>query len=156
MNEPRLTSAEEIIEARVNRVTYRSPQGHFAILGMDRTDRREAITAIGPLADYHKGDRLSLVGRFETHGKYGLQFRVSFANSIPPQDQEGIREYLINAKIRGIGARRVDQLIELFGDETLEVITEHPERLKEVEGLGKTRIDRLCEVVVLQKSRQET
>ena len=156
MHEPRLITSEEIIEAQVSRVTYKSPQGHFAILAMDRTDRKEAITAIGPLGDYHKGDRLSLVGRYETHGKYGLQFRVSFANPIPPQDQEAIREYLINAKIKGFGAGRVDRLIERFGDETLQVISEHPERLKEVEGLGQTRIDRLCEVVVSQKNRQET
>ena len=142
MHEQRLTSSEEIIEARVSRVTYKSPDGQFAILAMDRVDRREAITAIGPLGDYHKGDRLSLVGRFETHGKYGLQFRVNFASPIPPQDQESIREYLINAKVRGVGARRVDQLIEAFGDETLKVIAEHPERLEEIEGLGKTRRQR--------------
>ena len=149
-------SNEELIEARVSRVTYRNDRGDFAILALDRLDRREAFTALGPLGEYQKGDRLSLAGRFETHERYGQRFRVNFATPIPPQDQEGIREYLINAKVRGVGARRVDQLIEAFGDDTLKVIIEEPDRLsKEIDGLGATRIERLREVVSAQRGRQE-
>ena len=151
MNQPQNATHDEMIEAQVRHITFRSSEGDFAICSMDRLDRKEAITAIGPLKAYHTGDRLSLVGRFETHGKYGLQFRVQMAYPIPPEDQEAIREYLINAKIRGVGPKRVDALLELFGDETLTVITETPERLEGVSGLGASRIERLKAAVKNQR-----
>ena len=146
---------EELIEAQVRHITFRSAESDFAICSMDRLDRKEAITAIGPLKSFHTGDRLNLVGRFETHGKYGLQFRVQMAYPIPPNDQEAIREYLVNAKIRGVGAKRVDTLIELFGDDTLKVIIEEPERLHEISGFGSGHIERLQEAVKNQQGRQK-
>ena len=156
MDHPSSTPTEEMIEAQVRNITFRSERDQFAIFSMDRLDRKEAITAVGPLGDYQRGDRLSLIGRFETHGKYGLQFRVQFAVPIPPKGQDAIREYLVNAKIKGVGTKRVDQLIEHFGDDTLRVITEESDRLTEIEGLGSARIARLKEAVGDQQDRQET
>lgn len=156
MAQPSPRPNEEIIEAQVRSVTFKSVRDQFAIFSMDRLDQREAITAVGPLAEYQRGDRLHLVGRFETHGRYGLQFRVQFAFPIPPQGVDAIREYLVNAKIKGVGAKRVDQIIEAFGEDTLKVITDQPERLEELEGLGTARITRIRESVRDQKDRQET
>ena len=155
INQTEASSSDEIIEAKLRYVTFRSRESDFAICSMDRLDRKEAITAIGPLGAFHAGDRLTLVGRFETHGKYGLQFRVQLASPVPPEDQEAIREYLINAKIKGVGPKRIDTLLDIFGDDTLTVITQTPEKLDQVPGLGKSRIKALKATVQSQTNRQE-
>ena len=155
MNDPQSINDEEMIEAKVRYVTFRSNDSDFAICSMDRLDRKEAITALGPLKHFHTGDRLSLLGRFETHGKYGLQFRVQMASAIAPKDEEAIREYLINAKIKGIGPRRIDKLLDYFGDQTLTIIAQEPEKLKAIPGFGDSKIQALKHLVKDQNQRQE-
>ena len=155
MNDKPPLNDEEMIEAKVRYVTFRSSDSDFAICSMDRLDRKEAITALGPLKHFHPGDRLSLLGRFDTHGKYGLQFKVHMASAIAPKDEEAIREYLINAKIKGIGPRRVDKLLDHFGDQTLVVIAQEPEKLKDLPGFGEGEIKALQQLVQDQTQRQE-
>ena len=155
MNDTRSINDEEMIEAKVRYVTFRSNDSDFAICSMDRLDRKEAITALGPLKQFHPGDRLSLLGRFETHGKYGLQFKVQMASAIAPKDEEAIREYLINAKLKGIGPKRIDKLLDHYGDQTLNVIAEEPEKLRELNGFGESKIQALKQLVKDQNQRQE-
>ena len=110
----RLSAPEETIEAKVRQITFRSPKNDFAILSMDRLDQTEAITAVGPLASFQIGERLSLVGRFERHSRFGLQFRVSLVQPIEPEGIEGIRDYLLHSKIKGLGPQKIDKILKEF------------------------------------------
>ena len=65
------------------------------------------------------------------------------ASAIAPKDEEAIREYLINAKVKGIGPKRVDKLLDHFGDQTLNVIAKESERLRELPGFGESKIQKL-------------
>ncbi len=93
------------------------------------------------------GERLTLTGRFERHSKFGVQLRVHLAYALPPNTSESIREYLAHAQIKGLRDRLAQRIVDAFGDDTLRVIAEEPERLKEVPGLGARRIEDLQEVV---------
>ncbi len=63
--------------------------------------------------------------------------------AVPPSTIEGIRRYLGSGLIKGIGPHFADRLVKGFGEGVFEVIERTPERLLEVDGIGKTRLQRI-------------
>ncbi|MBW2166610.1 MAG: ATP-dependent RecD-like DNA helicase [Deltaproteobacteria bacterium] len=79
------------------------------------------------------------MGEWETHPKYGQQFRIKSYDVTLPASVEGIRNYLKSGIIKGIGRLMAGRLVKRFGADTLNVIENCPEKLLEVEGIGKTK-----------------
>ena len=129
----------ETFNAKVRKVKYSKPDSDFAILELDRLDRAEAIVAVGALAPFREKERLCVTGRFERHKTFGMQLRVQSAYVLAPDSKEAIEEYLVGAKIKGIGAALAKRIVKAFGEDTLRVINEEPERLEEVSGLGERK-----------------
>lgn len=71
--------------------------------------------------------------------------RVETYEAVAPATADGIRAYLGSGLIRGLGPVMAGRLVDLFGEHTLEVIESSPERLTEVEGIGKKRIALITE-----------
>ena len=65
-----------------------------------------------------------------------------------PSDIVGIKKYLGSGLIKGIGAKYATRIVEKFDMLTLEVIDKQPERLNEIEGLGKKRIAAITTMLV--------
>ena len=147
---------EEVeVHGKVRFVTYRSPEGEYAVINLDRLDRAEAFTAVGPLGAYQVGERLCLIGSFGQHPRFGKQLKVSAAYPIIPTDAEAISEYLLALKIKGVGERMIARVIEVFGDQTLDVISDAPERLNEVPKLSTKKREALTFAVQTHSGQQE-
>ena len=74
---------------------------------------------------------------------------------MPPSSTEGIRRYLGSGLIKGSGRHFADQLVKRFGERVFEVIERTPERLLEVDGIGKTRLGRITSGWAEQKIVRE-
>ncbi len=57
-----------------------------------------------------------------------------------PSSIHGIRKYLASGLVEGIGKVYADRIVEKFGADTLRVISEQSGRLREVPGIGRTRV----------------
>jgi len=145
----------ETCTAKVRKVRYSKPDGDFAILELDHLERKEAVIAVGSLAHFQQGERLTLTGRYERHSRFGLQLRVESAYAVAPDTSEAIEEYLLNAKIKGLGPALARKIVKAFGDETLKVISERPERLEEISGLGEQKRAALQEAVKAHAGQRE-
>lgn len=145
----------ETLTAKVRKIRYAKPDGDFAILELDHLHRSEALIAVGALAQFQEGERLTLTGRFERHQRFGLQLRVESAYAVAPDTKEAIEEYLIHAKITGIGPALARKIVKRFGDQTLKIISQEPERLKEISGLGESKRVALQEAVKVQADQRD-
>jgi exodeoxyribonuclease V alpha subunit len=83
---------------------------------------------------------LSLEGRWLNQPKYGLQFEASQYTSHLPAATNAIKRYLSSNLVKGIGPVMAGRLVDRFGEETLQVIEENPQRLSEIRGIGPHRI----------------
>ena len=99
------------------------------------------VTAVGSLASPVTGEKLKLKGRWTNHPRFGRQFAIQEYEAYPPSTKEGIERYLSSGLVPGIGSKMASRIVTAFGDETLEILDHNPERLAEVEGLGKKRIE---------------
>ena len=68
--------------------------------------------------------------------KYGRQFSVTSCEETMPATAYGIEKYLGSGLVRGIGPKYARRIVRQFGEDTLDVIEETPERLLEVNGIG--------------------
>lgn len=112
---------------------------------------KDTITAVGNIVAPASGKILEIYGDWKNHPQFGLQFDVALYKSLAPTSTVGIRRYLSGGLIQGIGPTIARRIVAKFGKDTLEVIDKFPERLAEVEGIGKHRIDVISKAWAEQK-----
>ncbi|MCF0141217.1 MAG: ATP-dependent RecD-like DNA helicase, partial [Mogibacterium sp.] len=83
------------------------------------------------------GSAYRVEGSFTVHPKYGEQFSVKSYEEMMPEGEEAITAFLASGAIAGIGPKTAERIVKLFGENTLKVMEETPERLLEVRGIGK-------------------
>jgi len=85
------------------------------------------------------GERLMVTGKWSTHASYGRQFEAEFLERLLPQTSADILSYLSSRIIKGIGPKTAARIVAHFGEETLKVMEQQPERLSEVAGISKEK-----------------
>jgi exodeoxyribonuclease V alpha subunit len=135
----------ESISGSVERVTFVNPETGWTVARLRRPGRRDLVTIVGNLVALTPGESLELDGEWEEDPRYGTQFRVERYRSSSPSTAEGIRRYLGSGLIRGIGPKMAERLVEAFGDDTLRVIEENPNRMYNLPGFGKGRVEAIKE-----------
>ena len=118
--------------------------GNGYTVGILDTDEG-AIRIAGSIADPREGASYSLEGKFHIHPKYGEQFSFTGYEELMPEGEDAIYEFLAAGNIRGIGPKLARTLVETFGEETLRVIEETPEKLLRVSGIGPKSLSRISE-----------
>jgi len=116
--------------------------GEASVVGQALMDvqRTGLVTIVGNLIDVSPGEILRCIGRWVVNKRFGLQFAVENYESVVPSTEEGLRKYLSSGLIPGIGEKFASRLVDRFGMETIDVIENQPERLREVPGFGQKRI----------------
>ena len=137
-------SSPNTIEGRIERITFRSKENHFMIAKLRVAEARSLVTVLGHFPEPRPGETLRLKGRWETHPRYGQQFKVTAFEVLLPAGVEEIRRYLFSGLIKGVGPKTAERLIAHFKKETLSVIENDPQRLTEVKGIGQERAERIA------------
>jgi len=127
------------VEGHLERVTYFNADTHYTIGRMKPAGLTAAVTVVGYLAGVSLGETIKVTGRWETHPKYGQQLKIDSFEVTLPAGIDGIRTYLGSGIVKGIGPSLAARMVNAFGAETLEIIEGHPERLVEVNGIGKAK-----------------
>ncbi|MEJ2583004.1 MAG: helix-hairpin-helix domain-containing protein, partial [Acidobacteriota bacterium] len=135
---------KEHIEGAVEKILFSNDENGWCAVRLQLQDA-PSVTATGPLLGVRKGDNLRLSGRWVNHAKYGDQFEVETYVHVAPSTLEGLRQFLGSGKIRGLGPARSARVVEAFGLGTLEVLDNEPERLLEVNGIGPSTLEQVCD-----------
>lgn len=98
---------------------------------------------VGVMPGLSVGDTVCVRGRRTEHARYGPQLQVDSIEFRDPVSARGIQRYLASGAIEGIGEEFARRIVGEFGADTLRVLDEAPERLKEIQGLGKKRRKRI-------------
>jgi exodeoxyribonuclease V alpha subunit len=144
-----------VLAGIIERVTFHNAETGFCVLRVKVRGHRDLATVLGSAAEVHAGEQIQASGRWQQHREHGLQFRASFLQVVPPSSLEGIRRYLGSGLIKGIGPHFADRLVKAFGEGVFDVIERAPERLLEVDGIGKTRLQRITSGWAEQKAIRE-
>ncbi|MEA2008507.1 MAG: helix-hairpin-helix domain-containing protein, partial [Chloroflexota bacterium] len=152
----------EQLSGSVDRVTYYNPENGYSVIRLrpkkrntPGINRQGLVTIVGNLPQLSPGENLNLRGKWAKHPKHGLQFQAEYCEQTAPATLAGVRSYLGSGLIKGIGPKLAESIVEHFGKETLETISEHPERLSEVEKIGPKRTNQIAQAWEEQKHIKE-
>jgi exodeoxyribonuclease V alpha subunit len=129
------------IEGHLEHITYQNKENHYTVAKIITAESRSPVTIVGHMAGVSPGEALKIQGQWQTHPKYGQQFKVLTYEVTIPATVDGIRKYLESGAIKGIGPFIAAKLVSTFGVETFDVIDKNPDRLVEVEGIGEAKAD---------------
>lgn len=110
-------------------------------------------TAAGRMPKPCIGARINMEGEWQRHPKYKLQFVPETATVLKDETEpESLLSYLKSGFLFGVGPSVAERIYETFGDETLRIFEQEPERLCEITGITQGKSRKIQESY--QKTRQ--
>jgi exodeoxyribonuclease V alpha subunit len=70
------------------------------------------------------------------HPVYGDQLRIGTYQAIEPETTQAMFRYLSSGAIKGIGESLARRILKKFGEDTMRILDEEPERLAEIRGIS--------------------
>ena len=92
----------------------------------------EYFTVVGCLPGCLKGVTYKLRGSFKIHPVYGEQFAFNEFEQVKPTGAKAVERFLASGTIKGIGEKAAAAIVGHFGEDSLRIIEEEPERLQEI------------------------
>ncbi len=132
------------LSGSIEHVIYSNEENGYAICDLG-TDTDELITITGTLPYIGEGDIVTVYGKWVHNPKYGRQFKVEQSEKQLPADRASILRYLSAGSIKGIGPKTAQRIVDEFGDETFDVIENHPEWLAQIPGITSKRAHAISE-----------
>jgi exodeoxyribonuclease V alpha subunit len=143
------------LEGTLERLTYHNEENGYTVARLSPLGKSYEVTVVGALAGINIGESLRLRGTWTTHPRYGRQFEIESYSVKLPATIEGMRKYLGSGLIRGVGPVNAARIVAFFGLQTLEIIEQDVERLREVPGVGPKRAQRIAEAWEEQRQIKE-
>ncbi|MGL5346715.1 MAG: SF1B family DNA helicase RecD2 [Peptostreptococcaceae bacterium] len=131
----------ERIEGMISDIVFKNEDNGYTIAHLANSDNEVVI--VGCMPTLSVGESIEVEGKWINHKIYGTQFEVNKFMPVTPTSLEGIYVYLSSGMIHGIGEKMAKRIVDKFGVNTLEVIQNAPERLKEIEGIGSKKINQI-------------
>ena len=132
------------IEAVLEDYIYRNEETGYSVASLS-----DGIKAVGILPGIRTGEKLKLTGQYETHPKHGQQFMIESFSIIYPTTIASISKYLGSGLVKGIGPATAEKIVDVFGENTLEIMDNDADKLLQVDGIGKKKL------VLIKKSWEE-
>jgi len=134
------------LRCRVKKIRYQAESGWTICLAKIKQKNekdQEETTLVGPMPGIVAGSDIRAAGNWMIHPTYGMQFQVDHCQVELPTTADGIRDYLAHGGIKGIGPLYASRIVRAFGEDTITILDEEPERLMEVEGIGRKRTEKI-------------
>lgn len=126
-------------------VTYQNPANGWTVIKVHDCETKLSFSAVGTFAAIHPGEVFMIFGKWIVHATFGRQFQIHRAVSVRPTNTEALIRYLSSGMFKGIGPKIAQKIVRHFGEETLQILDEKPQKLKLVPTLGKKSVNKLIE-----------
>lgn len=144
-----MTQNQEAVICTIKHVIYESTRNNYKIIKCAVKSKEGIIQGKyivkGNITAKEVGEEFEAVGEWTQDPKYGLEFEVATCTERIPINADSIVKYLSNRNIKGIGPATAQSIVEMFGEDTMEVIMKTPERLLKVPKIGEKKLEKIKE-----------
>lgn len=135
----------------VERITFQNAENGYSVMKVKVKGYDDIVTLVGNLLEVPAGAVLLCEGEWRVDKRYGQQFQCETWEEVMPATAYGIEKYLGSGLVKGIGPKFAKLIVGHFGTDTIEVIETDIERLYEVPGISKKRVEKIRESWEKQK-----
>lgn len=125
----------------IERIIFENISNFYRILLLEIEDTNAEdfddfeIIVTGTMADVIEGEEYTFWGQIVQHSKYGEQLQISRYERAKPTSK-GLVKYFSSSHFKGIGLKTAQKIVDMYGDNTIDNILEHPEKLQSISGLS--------------------
>ena len=138
------------LSGSVDSVIYKNEENGYTVLRL-RNENDETVTVVGTIPFAAPGETLLASGTWSTHSVHGRQFKAEFAQRMLPTDEAAIYQYLASGTVQGIGPATASLIVRQFGNRSLDVLENEPEKLASIKGVSLQKAKQLS-----KRFRQQT
>ena len=139
----------QTIKGSVTAIIFRNKENLYTVFELTGDDG--SLTCTGFPAVIAEGESAEVTGEMVTHPVYGEQMKVSEYRAVPPEGKDAVQRYLGSGAVKGIGPALAARIIKKFGDDTMRILNEEPQRLCEVRGIS----DKMARAIAAQLEGQK-
>ena len=126
------------INATVERVIYQNDDTWYSVCDVT-TDKNEDLTIVGILPYISVGEEIEATGNFVINKEHGRQFKVEEYKKVLPKEKNNILRYLSSGAVKGIGPKIAKKIVDQYGEDTFDVIANHPDWLIQINGISRKK-----------------
>ena len=151
---------------KVKKVVYYDSQRLSGVLGLKPVDdlgklgtilinKYGDVTACGSFVRPKENEEVIVSGEVVTHPVYGKQLSIKFLDfedknvevvlneSTKVISKENFIDFLAKSDVSGVDTKIAEKIYDTFGDNSLKVVTETPDKLIEVRGIGEKTVNKI-------------
>ena len=140
----------EKLRGYVEKIIFQNPATGFTVISVE--ENGESTVCAGALQGINAGEYMEFTGEFVIHPRFGLQFHSDQGRIIVPEGLDAVERYLGSGAVKGIGPVLARRIIEKFGEDTLRILDEEPERLAEINGISRRKAQ---EIAAVQEEKKD-
>lgn len=129
----------DTVTGYIDHIIFRNEENGYTVMVLKGTDDKEELTCVGTFPVITQGATIEATGSYIHHHVYGKQFQILSFTEKMPEDAMAMERYLGSGAIKGIGAALAARIVRHFGQDTLRIVEEEPERLAEVKGISEKK-----------------
>ena len=129
----------ETVTGYIDHIIFRNEENGYTVMVVKNSENEEELTCVGSFPAVSQGTTIQASGIYTHHPVYGKQFQISSFVEKIPEDTYAMERYLGSGAIKGIGAALAARIVRRFGDDTIRIVEEEPERLAEVKGISEKK-----------------
>ena len=129
----------------VEHIIYRNEENTYTVFEVQCEDGLLTCTGFPPAIS--EGESCLVTGEVVRHAVYGEQFKVQTYRAVPPENAQAMLRYLASGAVKGIGQALAARIVKKFGDDTIRIMDEEPERLAEIKGISDRKAREIAAVV---------
>lgn len=141
------------LQGTIEEIIYKNESNGYTVAILETED--DVVTIVGYIPIINLGETLKVQGNWMYHSNYGQQFKVDTYQAVVPASLNGIEKYLSSGLIPGIGPKTAKKIVEKFGLDSIDILQYNPDRLKEVEGIGKKKAEKIAEAFAEQRELRD-
>lgn len=138
---------ENKIVGTVEAVVFRNEANGYTILEVYSEDTHTVSTVVGTFPFVGEGESISVCGEWVFHNEYGKQFRADSFEKVVPKDVSSILKYLSSGIIKGIGPKTAQKIVEKYGEDSLDIMSNHPDWIAEFKGISSRKAVEISEQI---------
>ena len=129
----------ETVTGYIDHVIFRNEDNGYTVMVLKGMEEERELTCVGTFPAITQGAAIEASGNYTTHPVYGKQFQIASYVEKMPEDALAMERYLGSGAIKGIGAALAARIVRRFGDDTMRIVEEEPERLAEIKGISEKK-----------------
>jgi exodeoxyribonuclease V alpha subunit len=138
-----LSESANDVTGVLERITFHDPENGYTVGRLKSDDSLAEITVVGTFSAPVVGQYLRCEGVWINHPQWGRQLQVRTYETIVPATAAAIEKYLGSGMVKGIGPVTAQRIVAKYGDESLDVIENSPDKLLAVKGIGAKLLERI-------------